>query len=334
MSFCKWKNNARKSIIGFREWGLAGSADWHAAQCGNLHQFKWLAKHSFYLKPGGGAARCWAARRMDYVNLFKAIVIGLIEGVTEWLPISSTGHMILADEFIKLEVSSAFMEMFLVVVQLGAILAVVVLYFKKLNPFKKEAEERKETLTLWAKVIVACLPAAIVGILFDDLIDSIFYNYRTVAIMLVIYGVAFIVLENGNKDKSFAVNDIKSLSIKSALIIGFFQLLSLVPGTSRSGATILGAMLIGTSRAVAAEFSFFLAVPVMFGASALKLAKFGLVFGSSEILILVTGMVTAFIVSILAIKFLVGFIQGHDFKAFGYYRIVLGIVVLVYFLLA
>ncbi|MDR1639443.1 MAG: undecaprenyl-diphosphate phosphatase [Clostridiales bacterium] len=269
---------------------------------------------------------------MDFLNLLKSVAIGIIEGVTEWLPISSTGHMILADEFIKLSASDAFKEMFLVVIQLGAILAVAFLYFKKLNPFKKDPGERKDVLILWAKVIAACLPAAVIGLLFDDLIDSLFYNYRTVAITLIVYGIAFIYLEKTNESKTFTTNDLKDLTFKKALMIGFFQLLSLIPGTSRSGATILGAMLIGSSRAVAAEFSFFLAIPVMFGASALKLLKFGFVFGQSEVALLATGMVTAFIVSVLAIKFLVGYIKGHDFKAFGWYRIILGVVVIAYFL--
>jgi undecaprenyl-diphosphatase len=274
----------------------------------------------------------WAAAKMDFLNLLKSVAIGIIEGVTEWLPISSTGHMILADEFIKLSASDAFKEMFLVVIQLGAILAVAFLYFKKLNPFKKDPGERKDVLILWAKVIAACLPAAVIGLLFDDLIDSLFYNYRTVAITLIVYGIAFIYLEKTNESKTFTTNDLKDLTFKKALMIGFFQLLSLIPGTSRSGATILGAMLIGSSRAVAAEFSFFLAIPVMFGASALKLLKFGFVFGQSEVALLATGMVTAFIVSVLAIKFLVGYIKGHDFKAFGWYRIILGVVVIAYFL--
>jgi undecaprenyl-diphosphatase len=270
---------------------------------------------------------------VEFIDILKAAVIGIIEGLTEWLPISSTGHMILADEFIRLNASDAFKEMFLVVIQLGAILAVVILYFKKLNPLSssKTVGEKKETLSLWGKVAVACLPAAVIGIPFDDDIDSIFYNYVTVAVTLVIYGLIFILLENRNKGKSFKINDFKSLSYRTALLIGIIQVLSLIPGTSRSGSTILGAMLLGTSRSIAAEFSFFLAIPVMFGASAFKLLKFGFGFTGMEIAILATGMAVAFIVSVIAIKFLVGYIQKHDFKAFGYYRIVLGIIVLLYF---
>ncbi|MDR1539303.1 MAG: undecaprenyl-diphosphate phosphatase [Clostridiales bacterium] len=271
---------------------------------------------------------------MNASQLFKAIVLGIIEGLTEWLPISSTGHMILADEFIKLNVSAAFKEMFMVVIQLGAIMAVVVLYFSKLNPIdpKKTAEEKKDAALLWVKVLIACLPAAAVGIVLDDWLDAHFYNYVTVSVTLIVYGAAFIVLENRNKGKSFEINDISRLTFGKAFMIGVFQLLSLIPGTSRSGATILGAMLIGTSRDVSAEFSFFLAIPVMFGASLLKLAKFGFSFGSSELAILIAGMITAFAISLISIKFLVGYIKGHDFKAFGYYRIALGIIVLAFFL--
>ncbi len=243
--------------------------------------------------------------------------------------------MILVDEFIKLNLSEAFKEMFFVVIQLGAILAVLVLYFNKLNPFslKKTSAERKETVSLWCKVIVACLPAAVIGLLFDDKIDELFYNYITVAITLILYGVLFIVVENYNKGKDCKVNSLTELSYKTALLIGAFQVLSLIPGTSRSGATILGAILLGTSRYVAAEFTFFLAIPVMFGASLLKIVKFGFAFTGMEMLVLVVGMVTAFVVSILAIKFLMGYIKKHDFKAFGWYRIVLGILVVGYFLL-
>ncbi len=272
---------------------------------------------------------------MEFIEIIKAVIIGIIEGITEWLPISSTGHMILADEFIKLDVTEAFKEMFLVVIQLGAIMAVVILYFNKLNPFSpaKSNSEKRETFGLWLKVAVACIPAGIIGLLFDDKIDQLFYNYQTVAITLVLYGVLFILIENRNKRRNFKEDNILQLTYKTAFFIGIFQLLSLVPGTSRSGATIIGAMLIGTSRAVAAEFSFFLAIPVMFGASGYKLAKFGLDFTGAEVAVLLTGMVVAFVVSVLAIKFLIGYIRKHDFKAFGYYRIVLGLVVLAYFLL-
>lgn len=272
---------------------------------------------------------------MDIVEIIKVIVLGIIEGLTEWLPISSTGHMILADEFIWLNVSDAFKEMFFVVIQLGAILAVIMLYFHKLNPIalSKTASQKKETLVLWAKVLIACLPAAVIGLLFDDLLNDLFYNYMTVAITLIVYGIFFVVLEIRNRKRSFAINDLKELSYKTAVLIGAFQLLSLIPGTSRSGSTILGAMLIGTSRSVAAEFSFFLAIPIMFGASTLKIVKFGFEFTSNEIIILLVGMATAFVVSVLAIKFLVGFVKKHDFQVFGYYRIALGFIVIAYFML-
>lgn len=270
---------------------------------------------------------------MDFIEIIKSIIIGIIEGITEWLPISSTGHMILANEFIKLNMSEAFMEMFFVVIQLGAILAVVVLYFNKLNPFsfKKSFEEKRQTWALWLKVAVACIPAGIIGLLFDDKIDALFYNYQTVTFTLILYGAVFIIIERWNKNREFRDNTLQKLTYKSSLIIGIFQLLALIPGTSRSGATIIGAMLIGTSRAVAAEFSFFLAIPVMFGASALKIAKFGLQFSSGEIAILLIGMITAFIVSIVAIRFLMEYIRKNDFKVFGIYRIALGILVLTYF---
>jgi len=272
---------------------------------------------------------------MDFVEIVKVIILGIIEGITEWLPISSTGHMILADEFIKMNMSDAYKEMFMVVVQLGAIMAVVVLYFNKLNPFapKKTKIEKKETFTLWFKVMVACVPAGIIGLLFDDIIDELFYNYITVAITLILYGILFIVIENRNKLKKFTNIGLNELTYKTALLIGIFQLLALIPGTSRSGATIIGAMLIGTSRYVAAEFSFFLAIPVMFGASAYKLVKFGFDFTGTEIATLMIGMFVAFLVSVLAIKFLMGYIKKHNFKVFGYYRIVLGIILVTYFLL-
>ena len=270
------------------------------------------------------------------IDVFKAFLLGIIEGLTEWLPISSTGHMILADEFIKLNVSPAFKEMFLVVIQLGAIMAVVVLYFQKLNPFssKKTSIQKKETVTLWLQVLAACVPAGIIGILFNDQIDKIFYNYQTVAVTLILYGVLFILIENHNRNRRPAIRNFSQFTYKTAFFIGIFQILALIPGTSRSGATIIGAMLIGTSRSVAAEFTFFLAIPVMFGASLIKILKFGFAFTSGEALILITGMITAFIVSVFAIKFLMGYIKKHNFKAFGYYRIVLGLVVILYFLLA
>lgn len=272
---------------------------------------------------------------MDFTFL-KVIILGIVEGITEWLPISSTGHMILVNEFIKLNVTEEFWEMFEVVIQLGAIFAVIVLYFNKLNPFalKKTSEEKKDTWTLWFKVIAAVLPAAVIGIPFDDVIDELFYNYQTVALTLIVYGVLFILVENWNKDKKPVTTELKDLSYKTALFIGIFQILALIPGTSRSGATIIGAMLVGCSRYIAAEFTFFLAIPVMFGASFLKLLKFGFAFTSTELMILIVGMVTAFVVSILAIKFLMGYIKKNDFKVFGYYRIVLGVLVIGYFAIA
>lgn len=267
------------------------------------------------------------------IEIIKAILFGIVEGITEWLPISSTGHMILLEQFVKLNVTPEFWKMFLVVIQLGAILAVVVLYFNKLNPFstKKTKEQKKDTWTLWFKVLVACIPAAIIGILFEDVIDKFLDNPFIVAIMLIIYGIAFIFIESRNKKAN--ITELKDLTYRTAAIIGIFQLLALIPGTSRSGATILGGILIGTSREIAAEFTFFLAIPVMFGASLLKLLKFGLAFSSQEMIILITGLVVAFIVSILAIKFLMNYIKKNDFKAFGYYRIVLGVIVLAYFLI-
>lgn len=272
---------------------------------------------------------------MAYVEILKAIILGIVEGITEWLPISSTGHMILVDEFMKLNMSGAFKEMFFVVIQLGAILAVVLLYFHKLNPFspKKTTQEKKDTVSLWLKVIVGILPAGIIGTLFDDKIDELFYNYQTVAITLIVYGILFIIIENGNKNKKACIDSFKDLTYTTALWIGIFQVLALIPGTSRSGATIIGAMLLGTSRYIAAEYTFFLAIPIMFGASLIKLLKFGLVFTSFEALILIVGMAVAFIVSILAIKFLMGYIKKNDFKVFGYYRIILGLLVLAYFMI-
>lgn len=273
---------------------------------------------------------------MDLLELIKVIIIGIVEGITEWLPISSTGHMILVDEWIKLDMTDAFKEMFLVVIQLGAILAVVVIFFNKLNPLSKSKTEieRKDTFSLWLKVLVGVLPAAVLGLLLDDWLNDTLYNYITVAIMLVIYGVLFIVIENRNKNKISTIDSFKDLTYKTAFYIGMFQVLALIPGTSRSGATILGAILLGTSRFVAAEFSFFLSIPVMFGASALKLLKFGFEFTTEEVVYLTTGMVVAFIVSIVTIKFLLSYIKKNDFKVFGFYRIVLGILVLIYFLIA
>ncbi len=270
------------------------------------------------------------------LDILKSVVLGIIEGITEWLPISSTGHLIVADEFIKLNMSAEFMEMFNVVIQLGAILAVVVIYFKQMWPFTLKRSEhyiKKETFSMWFKVIIAILPAAIIGIPLDDFFEAKFHNYIVVALALIVYGVAFILIEKRNKGITPRINSISEISYKTAFLIGCFQALSLIPGTSRSGSTILGAILIGVSRVAAAEFSFYMAVPVMFGASAIKLLKFGLQFTSTEMLILLAGMITAFVVSVIAIKFLISYIKKRDFAAFGYYRIVLGIIVLMCFIL-
>ena len=293
---------------------------------------------------------------MDIFELLKVIFLGIVEGITEWLPISSTGHMILVDEFIKLNVSAEFKEFFFVVIQLGAILAVILLYWNKLWPFyirpltkrqramanKMPTVQRgaylfveqfcdKEKWMLWFKIFVACLPTIIIALPFNDIIEEKFNNYVVVAIALIVYGVLFIVIENYNKRRRASCRNLQELSFKTALIIGAFQVLSVIPGTSRSGSTIIGGILAGTSRTVAAEFTFFLAIPVMFGASLLKLIKFGLAFTGTEIMILIVGCLVSFIVSILAIKFLVGYIKKHDFKAFGWYRIILGVLVLGYF---
>ncbi|MDD4565541.1 MAG: undecaprenyl-diphosphate phosphatase [Eubacteriales bacterium] len=270
-----------------------------------------------------------------FIELLKAAIIGIVEGITEWLPISSTGHMILVEEFVKINASAEFMEMFRVVIQLGAIMAVVILYFHKLNPLspKKTLQEKKDTISIWYKVFIGILPAAVIGLALDDWLNEHLFNYQTVALMLVVYGILFILIENYNKGRKSLVQSFEQLSYKMAFFIGMFQVLSLIPGTSRSGATILGAILLGTSRIIAAEFSFFLSIPVMFGASALKLVKFGFEFSIEEIIILIVGTVVAFVVSILAIKFLLGYIKTNDFKAFGWYRIVLGIIVMAYFLM-
>ena len=270
---------------------------------------------------------------MLLIELLKSFILGVVEGITEWLPISSTGHLILVDEFIKLNMSDSFKEMFNVVVQLGAIMAVVVLYFGKLNPFSrvKTPDEKKSTALLWLKVIIGVLPAAIIGLKFDDLIDEKFYNFQTVAITLIIYGILFIVIENKNKSLLPRINSLDKLSCKTALLIGVFQVLALIPGTSRSGATIIGGMLLGASRETAAEYTFFLAIPVMFGASLLKILKFGFAFSGAEIAVLITGIVVSFVVSVISIKFLMSYIKKHDFKFFGWYRIILGIVVMLYF---
>lgn len=265
------------------------------------------------------------------IEILKAVLLGIVQGITEWLPVSSTGHMILVDEFVKLNFSQTFISTFLVVIQFGSILAVLLIFFKKLNPFdsSKSKVEKKETLSLWAKVIVAVIPSGIIGVLFEEDIDRLFFNSTTVALALIIYGVIMIVIEN--RDKKPAVSDFSEVSYKLAIGIGLFQCLALIPGTSRSGSTIIGATLLGASRYVAAEFSFFLAIPTMLGASLLKLVKTGFAFTGFEWLVLGVGSVVAFVVSVIVIKFFMDYIKKHDFKAFGYYRIVLGIIVLLYF---
>lgn len=269
------------------------------------------------------------------IDILKAIVFGIVEGITEWLPISSTGHLILLKQLMPLKVSESFWNMFEVVIQLGAILAVVLIFWHKIFPFRKERgrwHTDMRIINLWIKIIVACIPAAIIGLLFDDKINALFYNPTSVSIALIVFGVLFIVIENRNRRMRPRVTKLGQLTYQTAIIIGLFQVLAAVfPGTSRSGATIIGALLIGVSRTVAAEFTFFLAIPVMFGASLLKLIKFGFHFSGLEIGILVVGMISAFIVSVIVIRFLMGYIKKHDFKVFGWYRIVLGIIVLLYF---
>lgn len=290
------------------------------------------------------------------LEYLKVILLGIVEGITEWLPISSTGHLILVEEFVKLSAREEFMEVFRVVIQLGAIMAVVVLYWNKLWPFHRKQTREKSwfanpcekgagrklqqfadnyvdmgKIVLWLKIVAAVIPAMIFGLLFDDWMDEHLYNYIVVAVALIVYGVIFIVLENRNKGKEPSYTKLKQISFKTALGIGLFQVLSLIPGTSRSGSTIIGGMLLGTSRELAAEFTFFLGIPVMAGASLLKLLKFGLAFEGAEIGLLLVGMVVSFAVSVLAIRFLMGYIKKHDFKVFGWYRIVLGVLVLVYF---
>lgn len=274
---------------------------------------------------------------IEIIEILKAILFGIVEGITEWLPISSTGHMILLDEFINLKVTDEFYDLFQVVIQLGAILAVVIMYFKTICPFGfgKNKEEQKSTWNLWGKILVACLPAAIIGILFDDWLDEHLYNSVVVSLTLIIYGIIFIVIESKKFGKR-ETKDLDKITYKQALGIGAFQLLSLIPGTSRSGSTIIGGLILGLERSVAASFTFFLAIPVMVGASLLKLLKYilkvGFIFQTGELLLLGVGCLVAFIVSILIIKFLMNYIRKHDFKVFGYYRIVLGIIVLAYFL--
>lgn len=280
------------------------------------------------------------------MDIIKSIILGIIEGITEWLPISSTGHLIIADEFIKLGMTDEFMEMFNVVIQLGAILAVVVIFWDKMWPFTADKTKgynyitkgngliKKDVMDMWFKVIAAMLPAAIVGIPFDNYFEKHFHNWQVVSAALIAYGVLFIVIEKINKNRKPKVNSIHELSYKTALLIGCFQALSLIPGTSRSGSTILGAMILGVSRVAGAEFSFFLAVPVMFGASLIKLLKFGFTFTGMELAVLAVGTLTSFIVSVIAIKFLISYVRRHDFSLFGYYRIALGVIVIAYFLIA
>ena len=273
------------------------------------------------------------------LDFLKAILFGIVEGITEWLPVSSTGHMILLDEFVKMNVSEEFWNLFLVVIQLGAILAVVILFWDKIFPFdfSKEARaehrvNRKDVWLLWVKILISCVPAAVIGVLFDDVFDRLFYNGPCVAIALIVFGIAFIAIETSKKGKEFKVNSISEITYKTALYIGFFQVLAAVfPGTSRSGATIVGALLIGVARTVAAEYTFYLAIPVMAGASLLKVLKFDGSMTGSEFMILLVGTVVAFAVSIVVIRFLMGYIRKHDFKVFGVYRIILGLVVLIYF---
>ena len=268
------------------------------------------------------------------IELLKAILFGIVEGITEWLPVSSTGHMIILDEFIKLDCTPEFLEMFLVVIQLGAILAVVILFWNKIFPFQFRDKDKPviemDKIMLWLKIVVACIPAAVVGILFDDVFEALFYHASCVALALIVFGVAFIIVERRNKGRRAKVRKLDDITFQTAFIIGIFQLIAAVfPGTSRSGATIVGALLIGVSRSVAAEFTFFLAIPVMFGASLLKLVKFGLSFTTLEAGVLIIGMLVSFFVSIFVIKFLMDYIKKHDFQVFGWYRIVLGILVLV-----
>lgn len=274
---------------------------------------------------------------LNIIEILKVIFLGIVEGITEWLPISSTGHMLLVDEFITLNMSESFKEMFFVVIQLGAIIAVVVMFWKKMWPFqfkdKSQPKVNIDTINMWLKVVVACIPSAVLGLFFDDLLEKYFGNAVTIAIMLIVYGIAFIVVENWNKKRTPKVKALDDITYRTAFVIGLFQVLSMIPGTSRSGATIIGALIIGVSRTAAAEFTFFLAVPTMVGASALKLVKFGFDFTGEEIIVLVLGMVVAFVVSLLCIKFLMTFIKKHDFKVFGWYRIALGIIVLAYFLI-
>lgn len=272
---------------------------------------------------------------LSFIEILKVVFLGIVEGITEWLPISSTGHMLLVDEFITLDASDSFKDMFFVIIQLGAILAVVTIFWNKMWPFqmkdKTQSVFKKDTWSMWFKTVVACIPGAVVTLLFDDFIEAHLHTAVVISIALIFYGIAFIVIENWNKTRTPKVETLNDITYKTAFFIGMFQVLSIIPGTSRSGATIIGALLLGVSRVAAAEFTFFLAVPVMFGLSALKLIKFGLSFTSAELAILIMGCVVAYLVSIVVIKFLMGYIKKHDFKIFGWYRIVLGVIVLLYF---
>ncbi len=272
---------------------------------------------------------------LSFIEILKVVFLGIVEGITEWLPISSTGHMLLVDEFITLDASDSFKDMFFVIIQLGAILAVVTIFWNKMWPFqmkdKTQSVFKKDTWSMWFKTVVACIPGAVVTLLFDDFIEAHLHTAVVISIALIFYGIAFIVIENWNKTRTPKVETLNDITYKTAFFIGMFQVLSIIPGTSRSGATIIGALLLSVSRVAAAEFTFFLAVPVMFGLSALKLIKFGLSFTSAELAILIIGCVVAYLVSIVVIKFLMGYIKKHDFKIFGWYRIVLGVIVLLYF---
>ncbi len=283
---------------------------------------------------------------MAILEWLKVILIGIVEGVTEWLPISSTGHMILVNQFVQLDVTKEFWRVFEVVIQLGAIMAVVIIFWNKIFPFGKKnnlqpmaekgvlAYVKKDIMLLWVKILVACIPAAVIGIMFDETFEALFFNYQSVSIALIVFGIAFIIIENKHKGKTPKWDSVHQITFKLAILIGVFQLIAAIfPGTSRSGATIVGALLLGVSRTAAAEFTFYLSIPVMFGASLLKLVKFGFDFTGNEIMILLVGMAVAFFVSIGVIQFLMGYIKKHDFKVFGWYRIVLGVVVLVYFAL-
>lgn len=272
---------------------------------------------------------------LNFFEILKVIILGIVEGITEWLPISSTGHMLLVDEFIHMNMSDEFKEMFFVVIQLGAIMAVVLLFWDKMWPFQSKSKGsviKKETFSMWFKVVVACIPGAIVTILFDDYIEEHLHTPTVIALALIVYGIAFIIVENWNKNRTPKTLALEDITYKTAFIIGLFQVLSIIPGTSRSGSTIIGALVIGVSRVAAAEFTFFLAVPVMIGLSFLKLLKFGFVFTGAELIVLAVGCVVAFLVSLAVIKFLMSYIKKRDFKIFGWYRIVLGLVLLLYFL--